>query len=55
MGVAATILFAAVVVAVIYSIMRKPKAVEPDPAAADSRLPPPVAPQGNGGPLNPEK
>lgn len=54
MGVVATVLFAVVVVLVLYATMRKPKVDAPDPAAADSRLPPP-SPQGNGGPLNPEK
>lgn len=54
MGTIATILFAVVVVAVIYATMRKPKPDSPDPAAADSRLPP-NSPQGGGGPLNPEK
>jgi hypothetical protein len=48
MGIAATIIFAAVVVGVLYTMMRKPKDVPPPD---DS----PVMPQGNGGPLNPEK
>ena len=54
MGIVATIIFSVVVVAVIYATMRKPKPDAPDPAAADSLLPP-NSPQGNGGPLNPEK
>lgn len=47
MGIAATILFAVVVVVVLYATMRKPKAEPTDDQ--------PASPQGNGGPLNPEK
>ena len=47
MGTIATILFAVVVVAVIYATMRKPKEPQPDDES--------VSPQGGGGPLNPEK
>jgi hypothetical protein len=48
MGIVATIIFAAVVVLVLYATIRKPKDV---PQQDDE----PVTPQGNGGPLNPEK